>query len=70
MKAPEKIYLTKHPFDDMPYSLCFSIGDSEDIEYTQTDILIAKACEFLSRRVFNCGEGNLIEDFKHYMKEG
>lgn len=32
--------------------------------------LIDKACEWLSHRIFNCGEDNLINDFKKAMAKG
>ena len=67
MEAPENIYIDDPTgeFDDH-----WSIyPNSDSIEYTRTDSFIEKACEFISRRVFNCAEGSIIEDFKKYMED-
>lgn len=78
-QMPDKIWLHK----DTKYSTADEVcgyqyefaqeieceGIENFVEYIPTNIFIEKACEFISRRVFNCAEGSIIEDFKKYMKE-
>ena len=76
MKAPERIYLLIDPvWGSM--SVNYNRNDTNNIEYTQTDAFIEKACEWLEKHTFS--ELNLdfgyslqikefIDRFKEYMK--
>ncbi len=75
MEAPEKIYL--YPSDRCGEEYEAEWGDKpwgEDyVEYTRTDALIEKACEWLLNNLSNystnaLGAEYLIEDLKKYMK--
>jgi hypothetical protein len=82
MKAPKKTYLSD--FTDTTEAVFYVKKDNTnktDIEYTRTDTLIERACEFLSKTIWNITyedlEGNsvenndkikFIETFKNYMK--
>ena len=84
MEAPEKIYL--YPSDRAGEDYEAEWGDKPwgegYVEYTRTNAFIKKACEFLSKTIWNITyedlEGNsventdkikFIETFKNYMKE-
>ena len=68
IEAPEKIYI-----DDFGTELSQNWHTEhsyeKDIEYTRTDLLIKKACEYLNKtcRRFILTEKD-IKDFKNYMK--
>lgn len=76
MKAPERIYLLIDPvWGSM--SVNYNRNDTNNIEYTQKDAFIEKACEWLEKHTFS--ELNLdfgyslqikefIDRFKEYMK--
>ena len=68
MEAPEKIYL--NPIQDALTDILSEKTDG-DIEYTRTDALIEKACEFLEtypHMFMGKLRSEMIEDFKNYMK--
>ena len=84
METPEKIWIAVYG-KDLGYEWHsdseFEAKDHNDIEYTRTDAFIEKACEFLSKTIWNITyedlEGNstentdkinFIETFKTYMK--
>lgn len=70
MEAPENIWLSPNEYRSNEPS-CFwseSQRTDYDIAYIRKDTFVEKVCEFISRRVFNCAEGSIIEDFKNYMK--
>ena len=72
-EAPEKLYYA--PYGDIRED--YPITDN-DIEYTQTDAFIEKACEFLKSYRQDTPDGcgyiagivndKTIDDFKKYMK--
>lgn len=78
-KAPDKIYLSD--FTDTTEAVFYVKQDNTkktDIEYTRTDTIIEKACEFLSKSS-NYNEGFIypshsgvidafVNNFKNYMK--
>ena len=72
MKAPEKIYI-----DDFGSELSFDWHKEhcyeKDIEYTRTDAIIKKACEFIASNMKCDGytlqtKAKFINEFKNYMK--
>lgn len=79
-EAPEKIFLEWYRIGDEKYRdwCIMPKTNDEPVEYTRTNVLIEKACEFLkSYRQDTCdGLGYIagivndetIEDFKKYMK--
>lgn len=71
MGAPRKIYRTTTYLDNDRGKTVWKehpVKGAENVEYIRKDAFIEKACEFISRRVFNCAEGSIIEDFKKYME--
>ena len=77
MKAPEKIYL--YPSDLAGIDYEEEWGEypwgKESVEYTRTDTIIEKACEWLESvnlDFYQIREGvfsrQLVEDFKNYIK--
>ena len=73
--VPEKLYLLPNGL------ISYCRNTDEDVEYTCTDAFIEKACEWLKESVTNNPEcnriiskkgvitmGELIKDFKNYMK--
>ena len=82
MKTPYKIYLERILCSDEVYDTWKSQKTiSDDIEYIRTDAFIEKACEWLKESITNNPEcnriiskkgvitmGELIEDFRNYMK--
>ena len=74
MEAPEKIYLNKHPFTGELHDKWLQNKlDDSDIEYTRTDALIERACEFVANNMRCDGytlqtKAKFIKDFKNYIK--
>ena len=87
MEAPEKIYLQacgdcqdnecdNCKFEDLEYSGTWSTDRifEKDIEYSQTDAFIEKACKYLEPIIYSMNLGDrpdtdkFIDDFKNYMK--
>lgn len=70
MKAPEKIYMPKELLSEEWTRHI----EGQDIEYTRTDTFIEKACKWLNDNANNywCTEfvdcGEMVEDFKNYLK--
>lgn len=66
MEAPEKIYL--NPIQDALTEL-LSTKVKGDIEYTRTDALVEKACEWIKYNTKNggCLFDGWKEDFKKYI---
>jgi hypothetical protein len=70
--APEKLYLLSNGL------ISYCRNTDEDVEYTSTDALIEKTCEFLKSYRQDTPDGcgyiagivndKTIEDFKSYMK--
>ena len=73
MKAPEKIYLSD--FTDTTEAVFYVKQDNTkktDIEYTRTDAIIEKVCEFIEtypHLFMGVLRSEVINDFKNYMKE-
>ena len=74
MMTPEKIYLNKHPFTGELHDKWLQNKlDDSDIEYTRTDAIIEKACEWLREQNEMIGISfteDFIIRFKNYMKGG
>lgn len=72
--TPEKIYLNKHPFTGELHDKWLQNKlDDSDIEYTRTDAIIEKACEWLREQNEMIGISfteDFIIRFKNYMKGG
>ena len=70
-ETPEKIYLYPYSTDGI-YEVETKPLEGT-IEYTNTNVFIEKACDWLKKEVVEDYKGvlweNLIEDFKNYMKE-
>jgi len=76
-EAPEKIYVHRTPHLGLLEASEMNITGS-DIEYTRTDAVTEKACEFLKSYRQDTPDGcgyiagivndKTIEDFKNYMK--
>ena len=70
--TPEKIYLNKHPFTGELHDKWLQNKlDDSDIEYTRTDAIIEKACEWLREQNEMIGISfteDFIIRFKNYMK--
>lgn len=68
--APEKIYLFENPVTETPDDRWLSKrSDDNDIEYTRTDALIKKACEWLENNLQGVIGGSIYtEDFRNYME--
>lgn len=82
MEAPEKIYISNFDIESLPKNEQLSERWHEvstqdtDIEYTRTNALIEKACQWLESvnlDFYQIREGvfsmQLVEDFKKYMEE-
>ena len=69
-EAPEKIYI------DVSLDSVWGMTErlyEEEVEYTRTDVLIEKACEWLRNNSHNyannaLGKEYLVNDFKDYLK--
>lgn len=70
MEVPEKIYCESDGLGNIikEHNIKWPDGEAENTEYIRKDTFVEKACKFISCRVFNCAEGNIIEDFKKYME--
>lgn len=75
MTKEEKRAFEAYPVIPSPYyggdddrNIQYRFGFIKGYEQAEKDI-IGKACEWLSHRIFNCGEGNLINDFRKAMEE-
>lgn len=72
MEAPEKIYLNKHPFTGELHDKWLQNKlDDSDIEYTRTDAIIERACEFMEtypHMFMGVMRTEMIEDFRNYLK--
>ena len=72
-KAPEKLYLHPTAKGNVGASwLVFPLTDN-DIEYTRTDAIIEKVCEWLRNNSYTyannaLGKEYLVNDFKNYME--
>lgn len=77
MEAPKKIYIPRleggevlvRDWGETRFRRYFNIDVSENVEYIRKDVFIEKACDFLNRRVYNCGEGSVIDDFKNFIEK-
>ena len=80
-EAPERIYIHVRANKELGTTWHGKKITNSDIEYTRTDAFIEKACEWLKESVTNNPEcnriiskkgvitmGELIKDFKNYMK--
>ena len=72
--APERSYVNKHPFTGELHDKWLQNKlDDSDIEYTRTDAIIEKACEWLREQNEMIGISfteDFIIRFKNYMKGG
>lgn len=72
MKAPEKIYLHPTSNDKVGASWLVFPLTNEDIEYTQTDAFIEKACKWLEKNIAEAtgiDSYAITESFKQAMEE-
>lgn len=72
MEAPEKIYVTECMLFATNPEITLQ-GNGNKIEYTRTDVIIKRACEWLKKNRKNyssnsLGEEYFIKDFINYMK--
>lgn len=81
MKAPEKLYLSKNIYSTFVYQTP-DPDDETQMEYSNTDAFIEKACWWIKENITNNPNANsvlvrngcvtlgmLIDNFKKYMKE-
>ena len=59
--APERLYLLPNGL------ISYRRNTDEDVEYTQTDAFIEKACEWLEEHMIGWNN-DFVKDFRNYMK--
>ena len=60
--APERLYLLPNGL------ISYRRNTDEDVEYTQTDAFIEKACEWLEEHMIGWNN-DFVKDFRNYMEK-
>lgn len=71
-EAPEKIYIVIDPIWGS-MSVNYNRNDTNNIEYTSTDVFIEKACDYLMEYEFNdsptiADRRKRVDEFRKYME--